>query len=254
VTISEHPITANPGAGGFQTHIFLVPGSSIPATDNSPDYGQPNVVFLDIHGNADGSAYAAFRYKTNEPNANAFLYSAGTIAVAGSTTVLGTWNLTFNPDGVIALTSPSGGTTNFMMPPEAVSLFGGPLYAYFGVQPNQPANIGLGATLGRIRISGVPTPIDEEFTAAPLNPAVWEVSAQAASGVILVPPDALVWLSWKLPAIGYVLQAASSLAANWTDLPLPSAQVGAARQVLVRQANLPPGDSGSYFFRLNKPQ
>jgi hypothetical protein len=254
VTIDEHPYGKTPDAGAFQTHIFLLPGGTVPATDNSPDYGQPHVVFLDIHGNADGSGYASFRYKTNEPGANSFLYGAGTIADIGSSTVLGTWNMTFNPGGVISLTSPSGAITNFSMPPEAVSLFSGPLHAYFGVQPNQPGNIGLSATWGRVTISGVATPIDEEFSNPTLNPSFWEVHAQSASGVVLVPGDALLWLSWKLPDIGFILQTSTILTADWTDLPLPSLQVGANRQVLVRQGNLPPSDSGNYFFRLRKSQ
>jgi hypothetical protein len=252
VTIGEHPYGRTAEAGQFHTHIFLLPGSSIPATDNSPDYGQPNVVFLDIKGNADGTGYAQFRYKTNEPNANTFLYGAGTIADVGSATVLGTWNLTFNPAGTIALTSPSGVVTNFSMPPDAVTLFGGPLYAYFGVQPNQPSNIGLSATLTGIRITGVDTPIDEEFNALTLNQEIWEVHAQAPSGVLLVPADALVWVRWTLPDIGFLLQASPSLPGAWADLPLPTIQAGGARQVLVRQSDLPPGDTSNHFFRLER--
>jgi hypothetical protein len=87
-----------------------------------------------------------------------------------------------------------------------------------------------------------------------LNPALWEVHAQSASGVVIVPPDALLWLSWKLPDIGFILQTSTTLTDGWTDLPLPSLQVGASRQVLVRQGNLPPSDSGNYFFRLSKSQ
>jgi hypothetical protein len=250
ITISEHPIFKNSSAGGFQTHIFLIPGS-IAANDNAPDYGQPNAVFLDIHANMDGSAYAAFRYKTNEPNGNAFLYGAGSIATVGSGTILGTWNLTFDPGGTISLTSPTGGSTNFMMPPDAVALFSGPAYAYFGVQPNQPANIGLGATIGRVQITGVDTPINDEFTEPTLG-AVWEVVAQEPSGVIPVPTDALLWLSWTLPDNGFNLEVSAGLPASWSGLLLPSTQIGATKRVLVRQAHVPLGGSEGYFFQLRK--
>jgi hypothetical protein len=245
VTISEHP-----GVGGFQTHIFLVPGSGIAPTDNAVDYSQPNAVFLDIQANAAG-AFANFRYKTNEPNANSFLYGAGTIAGVGSSTVLGTWNLTFNPDASIVLTSPSGGSTNFMMPPDAVALFGGPLYAYFGVQPNNPNNIGLSATLGRVQISGAATPVDETFSNG-LNNELWEVVAVDPAGIIPVTPEALYWISWTVPDVGYRLQTAFGLPGTWSDLSVAAPQLGNRKRALVYPPQLPASGSGNYFFSLRK--
>jgi hypothetical protein len=250
LTIKEHPIFQHPDAGGFQTHLFLIADGTVPTTENGPDYGRANVVFLDIHANMDGSAYAAFRYKTNEPGANTFLYGAGTIATVGSSTILGRWSVTFNPGGVIALTSPSGGNTNFMMPPDAVALFGGPVYAYFGIQPNQAANIGLGATLGLVEITGVSMPIHEDFSAPTLDGSLWQVVAENASGVIIVPEDALLWLTWTLPDTGYTPQVTAGFPASWTDLALQAAQVGAVKRALVRPVNLPPDNSRGYFFRL----
>jgi len=246
ITISEHP-----GVAGFQTHLFLVPGA--PAnTDTSPDYSQPNVVFLDIQANANGTAFGSFRYKTNEPNANSFLYSGGTIAGIGAPSVLGTWSLTFNPGGDIALTSPSGATTNFTMPPEAVPLFAGPLSAYFGIQPNNPANIGLAATLGRVQISGVATPIDESFTTSPLDPQTWQVNAQDPTGVIPVTPDALFWLNWTVPDVGYKLQSAPGVTGPWADLALTVPQLGNRKRTVVNASDLPVSASGNHFFRLSK--
>ena len=246
ITISDHP-----GAPGFQTHMFLVPGA-VPNTDTSPDYSQPHVVFLDIQGNADGSAYANFRYKVNEPNGNGFLYGAGTIAGVGSSTPLGTWSLTFNPTGNITLTSPSGGTTNFAMPSEALSMFNGPLYAYFGIQPNNPNNIGLAATIGRVQISGVSTPIDDSFTTTPLDSQLWQVVAQDAAGVIPVTPDALFWLNWTVPDVGYKLQSAPGLTGPWTDLTLTVPQLGNRKRRLLYPSDLPASDTGNHFFRLSK--
>jgi hypothetical protein len=243
VTISEHP-----GVAGFQTHIFLIPGS--PAANNtSPDYSEPNVVMLDI-----GGTFANFRYKTNEPNGNGFLYSGGTIAGVGSTTALGTWSLTFNPDASIVLTSPSGGTTNFTMPPEAVSLFSGPLHAYFGIQPNNPANIGLAATLGRVQIAGLEaSSIDETFTTPTVNSDVWQVVAEHAPGVIPVAPDALFWLTWTIPDVNYRLQNNTTLAGGgWSDLALPAVQLGNRKRILVYPTHLPNGAAGNYFFRMTK--
>ena len=246
LTINEHP-----GVPGFQSHMFLVPGAP-PNTDNAPDYSQPNAVMIDIQANANGSAFANFRYKTNEPSGNGFLYSGGTIASVGSSTVLGTWSVTFNPGGEIVLTSPSGGTTNFAMPAEAVSMFAGPLYTYFGIQPNNANNIGLGATLGRVQITGVATPIDETFATSPLDPQIWQVVALDAAGVIPVTPDALFWVNWTLPDVGYKLQSAPALTGPWADLTVPVPQLGNRKRALLDSSDLPPSERGHYFFRLSK--
>jgi hypothetical protein len=247
ITITDHPKTS-----GFQTHIFLIPGNAIATTDNSPDYGQPNAVFLDIGGNAT-SGWATFRYKTNEPNGNTFLYNTGSIASVGSSTVIGTWNLTFNPSGDISLTSPSGGSTNFTMPTAAVALFNGPLYAYFGIQPNNPANYGLGATLGRVQIGGgVATPIDDDFSSGLLNPA-FEVVAQHPGGVIPVASDALLWLTWSLPDLGYSAEVTDTVTGPWGQLSVPAVQMFARKRALVRWVDAPGNVTGNYFFRLVKP-
>jgi hypothetical protein len=251
VTISDHP-----GAASFQTHIFLVPGSP-DQSDNAPDYSQPHVVFMDIQANASG-AFANFRYKTNEPNGNGFLYTAGkgTIAGVGSSTVLGTWSMTFHPDSTITMASPSGATTNFMMPAEAVGLFAGSLHAYFGIQPNQPANIGLAATIARAQISGFGAEsIDDTFTTPALDTTRWQLVAADAAGVVPVGEEALFWLTWTVPDVGYRLRSSATLSGSsaWEELALVAPQLGNRKRTVVYPGNLPNGTSGNYFFELRRP-
>src|SRR5688572_21722642 len=135
VDIGDYPGTNNTG---FQTHVFLVPGESIPNFESSPDYNQPNVVFLDIQNNANG-ANATFRYKTNLPSGNSMIYNdnstngpVGVLASIGSAQVNGVWSLTFSNDTSVTITTPAGSSTNFAFPAESTALFSGPLYAYFG--------------------------------------------------------------------------------------------------------------------------
>jgi hypothetical protein len=251
ITINEYPGSSY---NGFQTHLFIVPGSGIATGEIAPDWNEPNVVFLDIQNNAQGGAYASFRYKVNEPNGNSMIYGSGTIAGIGAPSVLGTWNLTFNPSGEITLTTPSGTSTNFMMPPDDVNLFAGPAYAYFGNQPNQTANIGQSALFGRFQITGVETPIDESFTTAVLDPNTWQVIAEDPAGVVPVPPDALLWLTWTLPAIGFVPQVTDKLVSPaWTDLSVTTRQISGLQRAVVLSSDLPMSATGSYFFRLVKP-
>jgi len=131
-------------------------------------------------------------------------------------------------------------------------MFAGPLYAYFGIQPNNPANIGLAATLGRVQISGVETPIDESFTTSPLDPQIWAVSAQDPTGVIPITPDALFWLNWTVPDVGYRLQSAPGVTGPWADLALTVPQLGGRKRTVVNASDLPVSATGNYFFRLGK--
>jgi hypothetical protein len=56
-TIANYPGTNNTG---FQTHLFLVPGQAL--TDGTPDWNQPNVIFLDLQNNDAGGGSATFQY------------------------------------------------------------------------------------------------------------------------------------------------------------------------------------------------
>jgi len=251
ITIGDYPSSTY---SGFQTHLFIVPGTDIPTFETSPDYNRPNVVFLDIQNQANGGAFANFRYKTNLPSGNSMIYGAGTIAGIGSTTIRGTWDLVFDPSGTITLTTPNGTSTNFSMPPEAVALFSGPAYAYFGIQPNQLTSIGQSATLARIQITSVSVPIDDSFP-GPLDTATWQVIAENPAGVTTIPPDAAFWLSWNLPDRDFVPEVIEDLGsgfATWADFPLTATQIGDRRRAVVLTSQLPINFTGNYFFRLVK--
>jgi hypothetical protein len=252
ITINDYPGSTY---SGFQTHLFIVPGSGIPTFETSPDYNETNVVFLDIQNQTNGSAFAAFRFKTNEPGNNVMIYGSGTIAGIGAPSIRGTWSLTFDPAGPITLTAPSGAATNFSMPPDATALFSGPAYAYFGIQPNRLSNIGQSASFSRLQITGIPTPIDDSFAGPALDSAIWEVIAENAAGVVAVPPDAAFWLTWTLPDRDFVPQATDDLSFDpitWGDFAMTTAQIGDRRRGLVLRSQLPPTFTDNNFFRLIK--
>jgi hypothetical protein len=267
VTIKEYPDAAH---NGFQTHIFLAPESSMPygPGDSSVDWNAGHVIFLQIGNNADGTGFGRFMYKTNQPGGNSMLWNAdpangpvGTLATIGNPTPLGTWSVTIKNDTDITLTTPSGTSTNFAMPAEAAALFADPLFAYFGIQPNQLSNIGQSALLSRVQIAGVATPLDDNFAGVPpepgsaprLDPNLWGLAAADASGVVLAPPDSVYWLKWPAPSLGFVLQSSAILKAGaWADAGLANVmQIGGEKAVLVPAAKLPSTRAG--FFVLIKP-
>jgi hypothetical protein len=152
------------------------------------------------------------------------------------------------------LASPSGTSTNFNMPADSAALFADPMYVYVGVQPNNLNNIGQSATLSRIQITGSGTPLDDKFTGSTLDANTWQVAAEDPTGVVAVPLDSTYWLSWTLPATGFVVQASPSLApGSWVDSGLTNIfQIVGRRRVLVPSSSLP-GTSSSYFRLVKQP-
>jgi hypothetical protein len=265
LTITNYPDTNHTG---FQTQLFLVPGDAVPNFETSPDWNEPNLVFLDIENNANGGGSATFRYKTNSPNGNTMIYNsnptngaAGTLASITAPQMPGTWSLTFSNDTSVTLSGPGGVSTNFDFPSEAAPLFAGPLYAYFGVQPNQTGNINQSALFSNLQITGVPDPINETFTGVTvtnqtqtvvtLDPAVWETVAEDPAGVALVPPDSTYWVTWTVPAAGFQLQVTPTLSPPaWTDVTVAPAQIGSQMRMPIGPSTVPGGADA--FFRLVK--
>lgn len=257
-TIKEYPVEA-----GFQSHIFLVPGSDLPTWEASPDWNRPSVIFLDISNNAEGGGYANFRYKVDAPNSNTMIYNnnpengpVGALGGVGSTNILGTWTLTFTSDTTAVVTTPDGSTATFELPADHAAQFADPLYAFFGVQPNGENRLGKTAVFSNVKISGVVTPIDDSFAGvapseeAPLDldPLVWTRVADSAVGIVLVPPTVKYEITWTVPAAGFVLQSSTDLSA-WNDVGAPAAQIGDKVRSLL--STLP--DPTAAFFRLIKP-
>jgi hypothetical protein len=266
IDIAKYP---SPAHNRFQTHLFLCPKNALPygPGDSAPDYNATNAIFLQIANNADGSAYARFMYKTNQPFSVSMLFNSnpangpvGTLAIIGTSSPLGTWKVKFMYDTVagslVTLTTPSGSETNFTMPPDAVELFadhgnGNPLYAWVGTQPNTTANIGQAAVIKRVQVKRDIVLIDDNF-ANGLDSSVWQVAAAHAPGVIAVPADAEYWISWAVPDAGFRLESTATLTSpSWAAVTVPAVQILDRKQVLLRTANLPSADTG--FFRMYKP-
>ena len=260
LTIGKYPDASH---AGFQTHFFLVPGS--PGADSAPDYTQPHIIFLDIQRQASGGAFAAFRYKVNEPSGNNFLYGAGTLGGLGSAVAEGTWLLTLSQNTNATVTAPDATSASFVLPSAAAALFTGPITVFIGDQPNSGGNVGQTAIFNSFRITtGGQTLLEDNFlTADVLNSALWQVAAGDPAGVQVVAANALFWLGWTLPDTGFSLQTSGNLADpnSWLDPGWTVPLSGAARRILVHAFTESPQPGKTYapspsdaFFRLGKPQ
>jgi len=257
-------------ATGFQGHIIL---STDTGGSNSPDWNDPNVILVEFqyagHPGADGvsgneddevRARARFLHKVNEANGNGMLYrtpenaAAGPVGVLGevwSTSMLGTWSLSFRNNTEIVMTSSDGATTTLTMPESEYTYYepvSAGVSAQFGVQPNADSRIGLSAIISRIRIQkGTTTVVDEAFRDATLDEANWVVRAANAAGVFPLATDTDYLVSWNLPDEGFVLRSAAAIGGAWSEVT-GAAQVGARRVVQVRRSALPGAAAG--FFEL----
>ena len=248
---------------GYQAHLFITTG--MPGNgETDPDYAETNLIFLDIHENTDGTAYGAFRYKINQPQGNSMVYGSGTLGVAGSSTILGTWSLNFSQNTNVTVTSPDGTTLQTNIPPDAAALFADPLNVYFGAQPNSPANFGQSVVLSSVSITGNATPVSDNFFADNWQldtNNTWSVVANDPSTVQMLAPDpGALWLKWSLPDSGFGLQATTNLtsATSWITLTGPDSAVGpllsfssaGSREVYLPSSVL--GTNQAAFFRLNQ--
>jgi hypothetical protein len=247
----------------YQAQIFLTTGGTN-NNETAPDYADPNLIFLDIHENANGTAYGAFRYKTNEPNMNTMVYGSGTLGTVGSSNILGKWSLTFSQDTNITVTAPDGETFHTNFTSDAAALFADPMNVYFGAQPNSSASFGQSVVLSAVSISGNTTPVKDDFLAdnGQLDTNnLWSIVAGDPTTVQLFLPDpAAIWVKWSLPDSGFGLQGTTNIAnqTSWVALTGPDSSVGpllsftAAGSRMVYLPSSVIGTNLSGFFRLNQ--
>jgi hypothetical protein len=255
-TLLSFPSAAsNPG---FQAHMFLVPGS--PGSETTPDWNEPNVIFLDVRAGANGAGNCTFRWKTNQANGNGQLYRGGLPGV-NSVSVLGTWTLHTSNNNQMVLVAPDSTTTVADFPADAAAVFSGPIRVYVGVQGNSLANVGQRARIGGVRVTSLSVFEDEtvlledSFNGTELDQAKWVINS-SAGGVQFLTPDQAGWIvSWSLPDTGFRLQWIGELPLEpdlaWNDSTAIPVQLGPS----LRQANVPrtevPADKA--FFRLFNP-
>jgi hypothetical protein len=231
-TISKFPdTTAYPNN---QAHIFV----ASPNGASSLDYNTPNLLWLNVQGNANGTATAYFRYKINEPNSNSNLFGAdftgfdawaGQIAQVTASSPIGTWGMTINQDTNVTMFGPGGVSTNFTLHPEVLTAFAGASGSFvdvvFGAQPNNtpvPAGQAVVLTHAVVTNSGGGVTADDDFLAddGVLNTTLWTISSANPSGVQLYPNDpGQKIVKWSLPDNYFDLQVSTNgLFGPWTYL------------------------------------
>lgn len=241
----EMTIKDAPDLNGFQAHMFFIPNST---GDTAPDWNRPDALNFMIYDQGNGAGSAALGFKTNEPSGNSQIYGANHLADLPSTSILGTWKITFHQDTDITLTAPDGSTTNVVMPSDAAALFANPLTVYFGSQPGNVDYVGSGYVLSNVKITGTEAPLDDSFPGPGLDEALWVVAADDAPGVLVTPSDSKYWLDWTLPANGFLPQVNGTLAqGTWVDLDATASFKSGPKRTLIVPASVLPAGNQAYF-------
>ena len=251
MTINE---TVAPTAAGFAANIMLI-GTEAGSINPSPDWNEPNGVFLEAGLNAAGRVDVSVRYKTNAPGTHGIRFQAEGLLVnmnSTLTSLVGTWALTL--DGAnVTLTGPGDVTGTGILTDDALPLFGVNLYALFGAQPytNKDRRI----SLSRVRVAGPAGwsgNLEQEFTTATaINAEILETKEEDPGVVRLKPTTTVFRIAWQLPDTGFELWSSPSLKpVAWSALGLTPVPQGLYKTVYVpaEKATTP-----EQYFRLRKP-
>lgn len=252
-------MTAFPTNAGFNVDLCLTPGDPATQTYADPDWSMPNALLLAIQANGNGSENVSFGYKTNQPIGNSMLSGAGALTnFTYSGSALGTWSLTFTSDTDATITAPDGSTYSGSIPAANAALFADPACFDLFSAPGVDASVGQSVTFASLSLTGVGTPINQDFTTGSLNPLLVLQSQEYNSPWNTNPPNQFLlptsngtyWNHWTLPDTGFSPIVTSNLTAGvWQDEAYSSILVnGGQRWALVLPTSLPSASVG--FFAL----
>src|SRR5665213_925364 len=273
-TIAGFPNNSSSNAEAF---MFLSPNPT--AVENAPDWDLSNSVVAFVESAGPGSPAAlTFQYKVNDWNDNAMLYGyapytnapgswdgftspwheSGSLGSITNPTPIGKWTVEFTSSTNVTLITPSGTSTNLVIPPYNIGTLapaGSLMNVYLGEQANNTNVQNQAVVYANFSITGSSTPISDNFLAdSTLNTNIWDnTESIVPDGVLVVPASSAYWINWTLPANSFSPEIAASLTnpLGWT-MPASSTIVpmNASDWGLISTNDLPAGNAA--FFRLIK--
>ena len=258
-TISQFP---GPGHAGYRSDVVFSPDPVATQTYADPDWSATNALTISMQALADGSVTAGINYKTNQPGGNSTAQTLTGGSTLAAPTALGTWTLTFTSDTDMKLTAPNGASTNVSLPANVASAYTGVSFYLIAAMAND-ANVGQSVTYSGLHITGVGTPVNEDFTSGALsspflalmsmgNLFPWNPNPPTHRWVT---PAGKYWLKWSLPDTSFAPVSSPVIPGtplDWSARGLTNLFLnGTQRQTLVSTANLP-GVNQAYFAMLKR--
>jgi hypothetical protein len=233
---------------------YLYCGQGLSALKGQAMTNDPTMdaVTLALQNTPTGATWT-LAYKTNGALAN-----PTNVASMSTTTVPGTWTLTFNSVTNVTMSGPGGVSTNFNLPDpsgETAALFADDVNIYFGVSAQNSAGANDHVVFSEFKVTGTASDFDDIFANdnGNLN-GVWTANANAPVTVQMVAPGNPYWVTWTQPAADYTLATSSSLSVGntWTQVvDNPVFFVSTNFNQLINVNDLPAGKTG--FFSLIQP-
>lgn len=263
-TISQFP---GPGHAGYRSDIVLTPDPAASLQSADPDWSATNALWISVQALADGSVSAGIAFKTNQVNGNSQMNPGGDNLLTGghtlaAPTAVGTWTLTFSNNTDMTLTAPNGSSTNVSLPAHVASTYTGVSFFLISAMAND-ANVGQSVTYSALDITGVGTPVHEDFTTGALaSPFLALMSQGYLFPWNLNPPShrwvtssGKYWLKWGLPDTGFAPVSSPILPASpldWAVRGLTNSFLnGSQKWALVNSYSLPAAGQG-YFALLKR--
>jgi hypothetical protein len=254
MTLNEN---VEPGSSdGANTYVIniMLSGTSAATINASPDWNEPNGLFMEAGVATNGVVYAAVEYKTNAPNSHGIRFTPQGLVLQTNThltSLVGTWALTVSSN-LVTLTTPGGLTAQGSLPEDVPALFSPNLFALFGAQPNTFKDRKI--SLSRVHIYGgadFSGTVDQDFTTSTnLNANILELQEEDPGGIHLKPTNTVWRVSWTIPDVGFNLFGSPALTGSpWTQMSLTPIPVGAYRADYIISTDVA---DPRYFFRLQK--
>lgn len=248
---------------GFEAHMFMVNAGTCPGLPGTETYGAmdwnaADMITVRLENNASGGVDLSFRYKTNMPNANPNII----LTTVHGPTAIGTWSVAFGADNrTVTMTGPGGVSTNFTLDADVAAqladandLAGPQMFLNFGAFKNDGNNTGINnntaVVFSRIQVINGGYPIDETFAGPDLT-TTYPWRPTNASSVSMIPGGIAWWITWSLPADGYLPVIANKVQGPYTDAGVTfTFDSGATRVGAIPASKVP---AGNMFLRLAKP-
>ena len=192
--------TTNPS---FEAHLWLINYDTLnnpnDETWSEVDYNATDVVYVKLKNSYAGGAQFTFNYKTDAAYSPNYTW----LDELDETSALGTWSVTFMPDGTVTLTGPSGSTDEFRPRPKHRQPFLGP--DELELRRHQERGRGEQWRLRdfqRHQCDGRAQPDCRDVRRADSD-SFWRLALNDAAGLWFVPAGTAQWLTWNLPDSGF---------------------------------------------------
>lgn len=249
-------VVRGPGPGSPDHFVYLwLIGTESADPGGSPDWNEPNGIFLELRQAASGTYTALLSHKTDAPNAHGTRFDAAGLLgrIENIPSIVGRWTVVMQGANA-TLVAPDGREAAGQLPAEGLGGFAN-VFPHLGAQMDNTTAKNKSVTFGRLRIQGdnadFASNVDVAFDQwTSFDEAQWKNVAQDSSGIQVVPAGTVYKFSWDAPATGYSLRTKATLTAPWADPALPVVNVGGRKVTYLPASKRPSADAG--FFAVQK--